>query len=240
MKSALTALRRDAFLTSRRAIFYHPAFLIRRALYKAVRRSAPLFTGDLLDFGCGSKPYRDLFSRVDSYIGVDIEQSGHDHATSDIDVFYDGRNLPFDDERFDAVVAFEVFEHVFNLPEMLQEIRRVIKPGGRLMFSIPFAWPEHEQPYDFARYTSFGIRHLLTAAGYEVEAVEKTNGSVSAIAQLGLSYVTDSALPRLGILSRPLRMVVVPILNLTSVLLVKVLPHHDEIYSNLLVRAVRR
>lgn len=240
MKSVLTALRRDTFLTSRRAILYHPAFLIRRALFKAVRRSAPLFEGELLDFGCGSKPYRDLFSRVDSYLGVDIEQSGHDHATSDIDVFYDGRNLPFDDRRFDAVVAFEVFEHVFNLPEMLTEIRRVIRPRGTLMFSIPFAWPEHEQPYDFARYTSFGIRHLLNEAQFDVVSVEKTNGSVSAIAQLGISYITDSALPRLGRLSKPLRMMLVPLLNLTAVSLVKILPHHDEIYSNLLVRAVRR
>ncbi|MGK6353908.1 class I SAM-dependent methyltransferase [Sphingomonas sp. DT-207] len=235
----LASLRRDAFLTSRRAVLFHPAYLIRRALYKAVSRAAPEFRGAILDFGCGSKPYRTLFTNVESYVGVDIAQSGHDHSSSNVDIFYDGRHLPFEDGKFDGVVAFEVFEHVFNLPNILREIRRVLKPGGQLMFSIPFAWPEHEQPYDFARYTSFGIGHLLEEAGYRVAAIEKTNGAVAAIAQLWIAYITDQALPKLGPLSRPIRTLIVPLMNISSVALARLLPRGDDIYSNLVVRAIR-
>lgn len=239
MLTLIESMRRDAFLTSRRAILYHPAYLIRRALYKVVRRIGPEVGGSILDFGCGSKPYRSLFTNADRYLGVDIEQSGHDHATSQVDVYYDGRHLPFADHEFDNVVAFEVFEHVFNLPEMLTEIRRVLKPGGEIVFSVPFAWPEHEQPYDFARYTSFGIRHILQELGYQVQSIEKTNGSVAAIAQLFIAYLTDQVLPSFGPLSRPLRVFVVPMLNIMSVLLAAILPYRDDLYSNLVVRARR-
>ena len=106
--------------------------------------------------GCGSKPYENLFVHADKYIGCDVEVSGHNHSDSKIDYFFDGKKLPFSDGTFDAVVSFEVFEHVFNLPEILTEINRVTKEKGTLLISIPFAYGEHEIPYDFARYTSFG------------------------------------------------------------------------------------
>ncbi|WP_375396493.1 class I SAM-dependent methyltransferase [uncultured Sphingomonas sp.] len=239
MNAIVVILRRNAFLTSRSAILFHPAYLIRRALYKAVREAAAGFRGAVLDFGCGSKPYRSLFTNVDSYVGVDIEQSGHDHKTSEVDVFYDGQHLPFDTASFDGVVAFEVFEHVFNLPEILGEIGRVLRPGGRLMFSVPFAWPEHEQPYDFARYTSFGIHHVLEQAGYREVRIRKSNDSVRAIAQLGIAFLTDQAIPRLGVFSRPLKTAVVPVLNLTAVAMAAILPRRYDIYSNLIVEAVK-
>ena len=105
----------------------------------------------VLDFGCGSKPYENLFINIDEYVGCDIEVSGHDHLDSKIDYFFDGKNLPFIDDRFDSVVSFEVFEHIFNLPEILKEINRVTKTSGNILISVPFAWGEHEVPYDFAR-----------------------------------------------------------------------------------------
>ena len=54
--------------------------------------------------------------------------------------------MPFSDGRFDSVVSFEVLEHVFNLPQILQEINRVTKDSGLFLISVPFAWGEHEAP----------------------------------------------------------------------------------------------
>jgi ubiquinone/menaquinone biosynthesis C-methylase UbiE len=78
-----------------------------------------------------------------------------------IDVFYDGRKIPFEDEYFDAVFSTEVFEHIFNLEEILKEINRVMKVSGKILITCPFAICEHEVPNDFARYSSYAINIFL-------------------------------------------------------------------------------
>ena len=152
--------RRQKFITSCVSVFINPAFFVRRGLSRGIRRHAGAMKGVMLDFGCGSKPYRELFT-VDKYIGLDVVESGHEHVGESIDVFYDGKRIPFEDGFFDSVFSSEVFEHVFNLDEILIELNRVLKSGGTMLITVPFVWEEHEAPYDFARYTSFGIKYLL-------------------------------------------------------------------------------
>jgi ubiquinone/menaquinone biosynthesis C-methylase UbiE len=108
-------------------------YFIRNALYKKIVEHAPALQGRLMDFGCGSKPYQSLFVNVSEYIGVDYASEGHSHAQENIDVMYDGKKLPFSDEHFDSVFSSEVFEHVFNLEEMIPEIKRVMKRGGKVL-----------------------------------------------------------------------------------------------------------
>lgn len=170
-------------------IFSEPSYFIRKRLYQSVSIFAPLLTGKVLDFGCGSKPYRHLFTNAASYIGLDIEVSGHSHVHSQIDVFYDGKQIPFEEECFDNVFSTEVFEHVFNIDEVLPEIRRVLKTGGQLLFTCPFVVPEHEKPYDFARYTSFGIKHIMEKHGFKIVEQVKTGNFIEAIAQLQMYYL---------------------------------------------------
>ena len=228
---------RQKFLTTPSGILVNPSYFIRRGLHKALRQHACRMHGSVLDFGCGSKPYRSLFSAADRYVGVDLEVSGHDHGTSVVDVFYDGKTLPFEAATFDHVVALEVFEHVFNLIEILAELRRVMKPGGSLLISSPFAWPEHEQPYDFARYTSFGIVHILEHAGFEIQSVDKTTSDVRAMGQLAVNYVGDMLVPRLGFAGKILRAVATIPLNLVIALVDVVLPAPGHLYGGLVVRA---
>jgi SAM-dependent methyltransferase len=193
--------------------------------------------GDILDFGCGSKPYELLFKNANSYVGVDIEASGHDHENSKIDYFYDGRALPFQDEFFDAVVCFEVLEHVFNIEEVLAEIYRVLKPGGQLLISIPFAWEEHEIPYDFARYTSYGIAHLVGKNGFEISEVTKTTTYVLAIFQMAIAYLNQYVLPKGRVIGRLARLMVIFPLNVTALLLDRLLPRRFEYFCNSIVLA---
>ena len=181
-------LRKEAFITSSLSIVINPVYIIRNGLYKAISNIAPNITGNVLDFGCGSKPYESLFVNANSYVGVDIEVSGHNHKDSKVDYFYDGKILPFNDAIFDAIVCFEVFEHVFNIEEVLAEIHRVLKPNGQLLISIPFAWDEHEIPYDFARYTSFGITHILNKNNFEVVKLTKTTTYILAVFQMLIAY----------------------------------------------------
>jgi ubiquinone/menaquinone biosynthesis C-methylase UbiE len=108
----------------------HPYYFIRRGILSGIRKFAPELNGKLLDFGCGSKPYRSLFN-VTEYIGLDFPNPGHDHSKEDIDVLYDGKKIPFPDNYFDAVLCSEVFEHIFNLDGTVGEINRVLRPGVR-------------------------------------------------------------------------------------------------------------
>ena len=165
--------RKEQFQPTLIGFIINPVQIIRYGLFKKIKKFAPQIKGSVLDFGCGSKLYENLFINSDEYIGCDVEKSGYDHSNSKIDYFFDGKNLPFGDGTFDAVVSFEVFQHVFNLPEALKEINRVTKDSGTLLISIPSAYHEHELPYDFARYTSFGIVKILKDSGYEVIEYKK-------------------------------------------------------------------
>ena len=80
------------------AFVFNPFFFVRRNLYRHIKKNAQIMTGEMLDFGCGSKPYRNLFRNVSDYIGLDIEQSGHGHEYEKIDVYYDGTHIPFEDD----------------------------------------------------------------------------------------------------------------------------------------------
>jgi ubiquinone/menaquinone biosynthesis C-methylase UbiE len=114
-----------------------------------------------LDFGCGCKPYESLFSNASQYTGLDFESEGHPYANEKIDLFYDGKSIPFKNAHFDAVFSSEVFEHVFNLEEIIPELNRVMKKGGKILVTCPFVWNEHEVPIDYARYTLFALNHLF-------------------------------------------------------------------------------
>lgn len=164
-----------------------PVWLIRRRLLQGIKTYAPEFSGRMLDFGCGSKPYKALFE-VDEYIGLDYDGEGHDHTNEEIDFFYDGKTIPFDDKSFDCILATEVFEHLFNPDEILKEMHRVLRPGGKLLITCPFAFSEHEQPIDFARYTSFGIKDLVQRNGFKIIRQEKLGNAIEAIWQFRITY----------------------------------------------------
>ena len=146
---------------------FNDFFITRVGLLDFISSNAHEIKGRILDVGCGEKPYANLFAATE-YIGIDIEQSGHDHARSNIDVFYDGLNIPFEDNSFDSIVCFEVLEHVFEPNKIVQEMHRVLKPGGKVLLTTPFIWNEHEIPYDYGRYTYFGLNHLFAKNGFKV------------------------------------------------------------------------
>ncbi len=187
--------------------------------------------GRLLDFGCGSKPYKPLFE-VDEYIGTDIEVSGHDHRNEDIDVYYDGTTLPFTDESFDSIFSSEVFEHIFNLPQILDELYRVLKPGGHMLVTVPFVWDEHEIPYDFARYTSFGIRHILREKGLTIVDEHKTTNYVATICQMWAAYVYQHIFPKNKVFRIALTPLFITPITVCGLFLAALLPTNRNFFHN--------
>ncbi len=185
------ALLKASYTPGALSLLFNPFHIMRSRIFKSLKVLKNQIHGSVLDVGCGSKPYLDLFSHVDSYIGIDVETSGHNHITSKIDLTFDGKSIPFQDETFDCVVSFEVFEHVFEIEGLLIEIKRVLARGGLLLVTTPFVWPEHEQPFDFARYSSFGLEHLLKRQGFEPLAKIKTGNETAVLGQLWINTVLE-------------------------------------------------
>src|SRR5215470_12370346 len=100
----------------------------------------------ILDAGAGDGGYRQHFTHVD-YESADFMQVDKPYA-HDITYVGDLADLPVEDARFDLVLLTQVLEHLSEPVAVLAELRRVLKPGGRLWGSSPLFYEEHEQPYD--------------------------------------------------------------------------------------------
>lgn len=189
MKYLFFFLNKQYFNPGFFGIFINPFYFARKNLYNNIKKFSAFLVGKTLDVGCGKKPYRDLFENVKEYIGLDIENAGHLHDNEDIDVFYNGKNFPFEDNSFDSVLSNQVLEHVFNSKLFLSEINRVLKLDGFFLLTVPFVWDEHEQPNDFGRYSSFGLKHILDEAGFSIIYFEKSTQGLEAICQLFELYI---------------------------------------------------
>lgn len=154
-----------------------PASLLNEALLldclDAVRDHA---RGDLLDLGCGEKPYEWIFgSQVRRYIGCDW--SATPHSLRHVDLLADAARLPFPDATFDTVLCTELLEHVLDPVRCVLEVRRVLRPGGTLILTTPFFYWVHEAPHDYYRYTPYALRSMVHRAGLEVVDF-RTRGNV--------------------------------------------------------------
>ena len=221
----------------------HPLYFIRKGLYNKIRQYSPDLTGHLLDFGCGAKPYKALFTNVSSYTGVDYDSEGHNHDNEQIDYYYDGKTLPFANDHFDSIFSSEVFEHIFNLDEILPEINRVLKKRGKLLFTCPFVWEEHEAPNDYARYTQFALKSLLEKNGFTNITIDKNGHFASALHQLFILYINNHWLhhvfffSRFGWFRKGVRQIIVPVLNTLFLLFEPLWPKSDKLYLNTIILA---
>lgn len=120
----------------------------------------------VLDLGT-PRPFADELSRFQKlfarsrYITMDYTFFAR-HSM--VDVAGDIRNLPFHDEVADGVICKEVLEHVDDPFRAMEEIYRVMKPGGLLLLTLPFLEPYHASPgsyHDYWRFTRTGVGQLL-------------------------------------------------------------------------------
>lgn len=165
-------------------------------------RVARYARGIVLDVGCGGKPYAPLLAgHVDWHIGLDHPASGHE--TGQVDLFALAYDTALADESVDTVLCTFVLEHLEDPLRALQEIRRVLRPGGHLILSAPQSWHLHEAPRDFYRYTGYGLQYLLETSGLESLEVTPLSGFVVTFFQEA-SYVVRPAARGLGAIPRAL------------------------------------
>ncbi len=145
--------------------------------------------GDFLDLGCGNKPYESWYKPLTtSQIGCDIIQSDKNR----VDVLCPATALSFEDNSFDSILCTQVLEHVFEHDKLISEVFRVLRPGGNIILTVPFAWELHEEPYDFFRYTKHGLKQLFEKAGFDINYIKPNGGKWAAIYQLRTNMIYSS------------------------------------------------
>lgn len=225
--------RNQQFHPSWISVFINPFYFARAGLCEAIRELSTNLSGNLLDIGCGTKPYESLFN-VTSYIGLDID-SDMSRKRNTADIFYNGGAFPFPNQTFDSALCNQVLEHVFNPEEFLHEIARVLKPGGRLLLTVPFVWDEHEQPYDYARYSSFGLQALLEKQGFRYIVYRKLGADPSCLFQLANTYLYKVTRQ----LSTPIKLLfITPIMagiNVAGIVARKLLPKNPDLFLDHIV-----
>ena len=150
--------------------------LINRIHDQQLKQSATEYlSGRLIDIGCGTKPYKDLLAPyVTEHIGVDHQETLHDK--SKIDRFGTAYNITAKDEEFDCALCTAVLEHLEEPELALKECHRILKRGEMAIYSIPFIWHLHEEPWDFYRFSKYGLKYLFEKAGFEIVEIKALSG----------------------------------------------------------------
>lgn len=216
-------------------LFINPFYFARKGLYKHVSELIRNLNGKVLDIGCGQKPYRNLCSCTE-YIGLEID-TPQNRQNKKADFFYNGVTMPFSDNYFDSIISNQVFEHVFNPNEFLRETNRVLKMDGVFLITVPFVWDEHEQPYDYARYSSFGLKHILNDNGFEIIEHRKSNNGLEVIFQLLNDYIYKITVTKNGYFNLIITLFLMAPVNIIGLLLSKLLPNNNDLYLDNIVLA---
>jgi len=125
----------------------------------------------LLDAGAGECAYKQLFNHC-NYKSIDLAVGDSQWNYENLDYIAPLDNMPIEDATFDAVLCTQVLEHLKKPLESVKEMHRVLKPGGYLFLTVPMSQEEHQIPYDFFRYTSYGLKYICSEAGFqEIEVV---------------------------------------------------------------------
>jgi len=180
---------------------FNPYWTELRWLRRSAAALASRASGDLLDVGCGERPYGELFApHVRRYVGLEYPATSADVLNPNIwkvlgrirgivDLWGDGGRLPFRDACFDTLLGIELLEHVPRPEALLTEFRRVLRPGGKLLLTVPFAAPLHQLPYDYRRFTPGGLRELLARHDFEIEALEPRGNFAAVSGSLLAQYL---------------------------------------------------
>lgn len=146
----------------------------------------------LLDVGAGEQPYRSSASHL-TYLAQDVARydglgSGEGLQTgswdcSKVELVCDLLDIP-EDRQYDAVLCTEVLEHVPDPVAALKKMARLVRPGGRLIVTAPFASFTHFAPYHYATgFSRYFYETHLPDLGFEITTLENNGGFFDYLAQ---------------------------------------------------------
>lgn len=171
-------------------------YISRKPIDDAMKSFGEKFTPDqkILDIGCGTKPYKKWFRC--KYTGVDTL------AAVKPDIVADAWKIPLPDQQFDGIILNQSLEHIANTDATIQEIYRLLKPGGVVIVTVPHAMKTHasaapsstapvqnfnpqDHPIwrvDYFRFTKFGL--IYAFRDFQTISIKETSGYIGTLFQL--------------------------------------------------------
>lgn len=210
----MSKIRKWAKLLARTPL--HPQWLLDA---RTVPPGMAGISGRVLDIGAADRWIEPHLSEGVQYVALDYPATGRDLYSARPAVFGDGASLPFGGACFDGVFCLEVLEHVPEPESVLKEIARVLKPGGRAWITMPFLYPLHDAPYDFQRFTEYGLRRSMRRAGLEITGLRRTGHAIRTAGLLACLAVAGGIYPRRGWLKwllLPVAMIMVLLVNVAA------------------------
>ena len=140
-----------------------------RSLFNEAMKSYSI-SGEVLDIGSKSihnAYYKNMDISKDTNITFTDLNEGQGVVTLDVE-----KKFPFEDNTFDCIISYNLFEHVFNYQNSTTEIQRVLKPGGKFIIAVPFLYHFHADPDDFYRFTDSAIKRIWELGGLKCESIE--------------------------------------------------------------------
>lgn len=136
----------------------------------------------VLTIGAGGKINKELYKygeeKYFDILSFDIDEDRGPDVVGDI-CTYD-----FKEKRFDVIIMSEVIQFLQTPQIGIDNVYKILKPGGRLILTSPFVFPLHDRPYDLYRFTKHGLKYLLS--GFDEVTIEDRNGPLEAIDVLWL------------------------------------------------------
>jgi SAM-dependent methyltransferase len=170
--------------------------------------------GTIVDVGCGAQPYRPLLGPGTRYVGIDTADAlAHfGYHVDDVRTIETDGKWPVADAEADVLMATETLEHVVDPASFLLEAKRVLRPGGRLILTVPFAARWHYIPHDYWRFTPSGLRILLENAGFDgIEIYGRGNETTVACYKL-MAVIMAKLLPQREVGKPRLRFTALPLI----------------------------
>jgi len=165
-------------------------YIVLSHLYQWMReRALTVAHGVLLDYGCGGQPYRELFlPKVSKYIAADVAAA---HGTS-VDIRLQPRQpVPLPSASVDTILANQTLEHVPDSDFYLAECERLLRPGGVLILTAPMQWRHHEAPFDYFRFTRYGLTELLSRHQFTLQDLSPSGGVYALLGQIFLNHLAE-------------------------------------------------
>lgn len=127
----------------------------------------------LLDVGAGSSPSRKYFTKI-KYLTQDITQNKENSIDYICDI---NEGIPqIKNSSIDVILSTQVLEHIKEPHKVYKEFNRILKKGGRLYLTTNMAYEEHMVPYDYFRYTRYGLEYLGVSNGLKVISIKPQGG----------------------------------------------------------------
>jgi ubiquinone/menaquinone biosynthesis C-methylase UbiE len=159
-------------------------------LQRQVARYAPALTGTLLDVGAGRcRRYKEVCRNVTSYQTLD-----HDVMWKP-DVIGSAESIPIPDGGVDSILCTQVLEHVAHPEAAIREMFRVLRPGGVCLLTVPQTNELHEEPHDYFRYTSYGLRTLFEDVGFRIDVLDQRGKYYAMLWQIRIRHLINTWKP---------------------------------------------